>query len=142
MGAFGIKYLPRTAIKVQVLANLVPEFTECPKETWPEESRVSEAWVSTCKLYVDGAANQKGSIVGIILISPEKITIEKSLRLGFPATNNEAKFKALLAGMIMVKKLGGGAIEIFSNSRIVVGQINADFKARDQRMQGFLDKIR
>ena len=35
------------------------------------------------KLYVDRAANQKGSSVGIVLVSPEKITIEKSLRLGF-----------------------------------------------------------
>ena len=26
--------------------------------------------------------------------------------------NNEAKFEALLAGMIMVKKLGSGAVEI------------------------------
>ena len=120
MGAFDIKYLPYTAIKRQVMADLVAEFTECPKETWAEESRVSKAWVSavtipnpsTWKLYVEGATNQKGSNVGIILISPEKITIKKSLRLGFPTMNNEAKYEALLAGMIMVKKLGSGAVEI------------------------------
>jgi len=39
------------------------------------------------KVYVDGAANHRGSGVGMVLISPEKITIEKSLRLGFLATN-------------------------------------------------------
>ena len=120
MGAFDIKYLPCIAIKGQVLVDLVAKFTECPKETWAEESRVSEAWVSavtipnpsTWKLYMEGAANQKRSNVGIILISPEKITIEKSLRLGFPTMNNKAKYEALLAGMIMVKKLGSRAIEI------------------------------
>ena len=36
------------------------------------------------------------------VVSPEKITIEKSLRLGFLATNNEAEYKALLVGMAMV----------------------------------------
>ena len=32
------------------------------------------------KVYVDGAANQRGSRVGLVLVSPEQITIEKSLR--------------------------------------------------------------
>ena len=32
------------------------------------------------KVYVDGAANQRGSGVGLVLVSPEQITIEKSLR--------------------------------------------------------------
>ena len=44
------------------------------------------------EVYVDGAANQKGSSVGLILISPERLVVEKSLRLGFSATNNEAKY--------------------------------------------------
>ena len=86
------------------------------------------------------AANQKGS--GVELVSPEKITKERSLRLSFPTTNNEAEYEALLAGMIMVKRLGGKAVEIFSNLRLVVEQINGDFEARDQRMQRYLSKIR
>ena len=48
------------------------------------------------------AANQKGSGVGLVLISPEKLIVEKSLRLGFLATNNEAEYEALLEGMSMV----------------------------------------
>ena len=32
-----------------------------------------------------------------MLINPEKLIMEKSLRLGFSATNNEAKYEALLA---------------------------------------------
>ena len=54
------------------------------------------------KVYVDGAANQKGSGVGLVLISPEKLVVEKSLRLGFSAMNNEAKYEVLLEGMSMV----------------------------------------
>ena len=51
---------------------------------------------------MDKAANQKGSSVGLVLISPEKLIVEKSLRLGFSATNNKAEYKALLEGMSMV----------------------------------------
>ena len=53
-------------------------------------------------MYVDGTANQRGSGVGLVLISLEKSIIEKSLRLGFSATNNEAEYEALLQGMAMV----------------------------------------
>ena len=38
----------------------------------------------------------------LVLVSPENITIERSLRLGFSATNNEAKYEVLLMGMVMV----------------------------------------
>ena len=54
------------------------------------------------ELYVDGAANQRGSGVGLVLVSPEKITIEKSLWLSFLATNNEVEYEVLLMGMAMV----------------------------------------
>ena len=54
------------------------------------------------KVYVDGAANQRGSGVGLVIISPEMTTIEKSLRLGFLVTNNEAEYEVLLQGMAMV----------------------------------------
>ena len=75
------------------------------------------------KVYVDGAANQRGSGVGLVLISPEKLTIEKSLRLGFLATNNETKYETLLEGMSIFQKVGEKAIKMFLDSRLVVGQV-------------------
>ena len=89
-------------------------------------------------MYVDCAANQKGFGVGIVLISPEKITIEKSLRLRFSAINNETEYEALLMGMTMVQKMGEKAIEMFSDVRLVVGQVKGEFEARDERMQRYL----
>ena len=47
--------------------------------------------------------------------------IEKSLRLGFPATNNEAEYEALLQGIAMVQKMGGKVVEMILASRLVVG---------------------
>ena len=76
--------------------------------------------------------------MGLVLISPDGITIEKSLRLGFSAMNNEAEYEALLEGMSMVEKLGGKSINMFSDSRLVVGQVNGELEARDERMQQYL----
>ena len=61
--------------------------------------------------------------MGLVIISPNKIIIEKSLRLGFSATNNKAEYEALLVGIIMVQKMEGKIVEIFSDSRLVVGQV-------------------
>ena len=58
--------------------------------------------------------------MGLVLTSPKKITIEKSLRLDFSATNNKAKYEALLIGMVMVQKIGKKAVKIFSDLRLVV----------------------
>ena len=58
--------------------------------------------------------------MGLVLISPEKITIEKSLRFGFSATNNEAEYEAPLVRMTMVQKMGGKAVKIVPYSRLVV----------------------
>ena len=66
-------------------------------------------------------ANQKGFGVKLVVISPEKIIIEKSLRLGFSATNNETKYETLLVEMTMVQKMRRRTVEIFSYSRLVIG---------------------
>ena len=91
---------------------------------------------------MDGVANQKGFGVGLVLISPEKLIVEKSLRLGLSAMNNEADYKALLEGISMVQRMGGKLATIFSNSRLVVGQVKGKLEARDERMQGYLTQIR
>ena len=90
------------------------------------------------KVYVDGVANQKGFGVGLLLVSPEQITIKKSLRLGFLATNNEAEYEALLEGMSMVQRIEGKAVKIFLDSRLIVGQVKGELEARDERRKGYL----
>ena len=110
LGAFDIKYMRRTSFKGQILANLIAEFVEGSVENESNEHRMDEKSVgliaaqdpSQWKVYVDGAANQKGSGVGLVLISPKKLVVEKSSKLGFSATNNEAGYEALLKGMSMV----------------------------------------
>ena len=83
--------------------------------------------------------------MGLVLVSSENITIEKSLRLNFSATNNETKYEALLVGMAMVQKMGEKAIEIFLDSRLVVGQVGrggGELDARDVRMKEYLGQVK
>ena len=80
--------------------------------------------------------------MGLVLISPKKLTIEKSLRLYFSAINNEAEYEVLLEGMSIVQRMGGKLVKMFSDSRLVVGQVKGELEARDERMQGYLSQVR
>nr|XP_023914213.1 uncharacterized protein LOC112025760 [Quercus suber] len=110
--------------KGQVLANLTAEFAEPTVEVAAEERSVDEKSV--------GAV----SIPGVTVLE------EKSLRLGFMATNNEAEYEALLQGMIMVQKIEGKSVQMFSDSILVVGQVKGELEARDSRMQEYLSQVR
>ena len=93
------------------------------------------------KVYVDGVANQKIFGVRLVLISLKKLILEKSLRLGFSATNNEAEYEVLLEGMSMVHKMGEKLVTIFSDLRLVIGQVRNELEARDERMRGYLTRV-
>ena len=80
--------------------------------------------------------------MGLVLVSPEQITIEKSLRLRCSVTNNEAEYEVLLEGMSMVKRMGGKVVKMFSDSILVINQVKGKLEARDERMQGYLSQIR
>ena len=142
--------MPRTFIKGQVLADLVAEFAKYPEEMNMEKQGMDKKSVGIIsvqcstpwEVYVDGAANQQGSGVGLVLVSPEKITIEISLKLGFSAMNNEAEYEALLMGIMMVQKMGGKTMKVYSNSKLVVGQVRGELEARDPRMQEYLSQVK
>ena len=140
----------RTSIKGQVLPNLVAEFAEPllkenskrPSMDGKSVRMISLREPLPWKVYVDGTANHKGSRMGLVVVSPERIIIKKSLRLGFLATNIEAEFEALLEGMAIVQKMGGRTVEMFSDSMLVLGQVKGEREARDVRMQEYLNQAR
>nr|XP_023919913.1 uncharacterized protein LOC112031455 [Quercus suber] len=148
--AHTVVVLTQYPLKGQVLADLVADFAEGPEEIETSPRGMDEKSVGLIftqhalpwKVYVDGAANQRGSGVRLVLTSPKQVIIEKSLRLGFSATNNEVEYEALLMGMAMVRKLGGKTVEIFSDSKLIVGQVRGELEARDTRMQEYLGQVR
>ena len=95
LSEFDIRYKPKTAIKGQILADFVMKFT---LTKLVEDTRATPD-LPIWKLSVDGVANAQGSGVWLILTSPEGIDIEYALRFGFQASNNEAEYEAVIAGL-------------------------------------------
>ena len=62
--------------------------------------------------------------------------------MGFSATNNKARYEALLEGMFMVQRMGGKAVEMFSDSKLVVGQVKGKLETKYVRMQAYLNQVK
>jgi ribonuclease HI len=145
LGAYDVRYKPRMAIKGQVLADFIAEFapgdsilTEGEHRKDTERDLEKKGWV----LYVDGAANSRGSGLGIVLISPEGELLEQAVRLGFSASNNEAEYEALLYGLRAAKRLGADPLTIHCDSQLIVNQLIGEYMAKDERMIAYLDLAR
>ena len=119
LSEFDIRYKPKAAIKGQVLADFVMEFTS----TEPAENAQTMIDLPIWKLSVDEASNAQGSGAGLILTSPEGIDIEYALRFGFRASNNEVEYEAVIAGLNLAHSLEVDQLEVYSDSQLVVKQI-------------------
>ena len=86
------------------------------------------------KLSVDGAANAQGSGVGLILTSPDGIDIEYALRFEFRASNNEAEYEAVIAGLNLAHSMEVDQLEVCSDSQLVAKQIEDSYEAKGEKM--------
>ena len=91
---------------------------------------------------MDGASSAMGVGVGIVIITSEGIRLEHSFRLGFKASNNEAEYEAFIVGLRTAFDMDARDIEVYSNSRLVVNQVQGSFKARDYRMKEYLKVVK
>ena len=117
-----------------MLADFIVEFTPCRGGLEVVCNVETQLW----KVFVDDASNAKDVRVGIVIVSLEGVKLEHSLRLGFKASNNEVEYEALLAGLRATLSLEVANLEIYSDSRLVVSQVEGSFEAKDSQMTDYL----
>ncbi|KAG7548084.1 Integrase catalytic core [Arabidopsis suecica] len=134
LSEYDIEYKSRTSAKAQVLADFLTEL--------PLDDGILIEADSTWKLHVDGSSSKQGSGIGIRLETPTKEIIEQSFRLMFPASNNEAKYEALLAGLRLALAIGAEKIIAYCDSQLVVNQFAGDYEAKAPRMEAYLSAVK
>ncbi|KAI3444854.1 hypothetical protein Pfo_001519 [Paulownia fortunei] len=72
-------------------------------------------------------------------VSPQGDKFEYALKFEFLTSNNEAEYKALLAGLKLAFAVGARKLAIYSDSQLVVNQVRGEYKARDEKMIKYLD---
>ena len=97
---------------------------------------------SLCHLYVDGSSTDNCSGAGVILVSPEGVRLSCALRFHFKATNNQAEYEALLAGLRLAKEVSAHHLLIYSDSQLIVNQVNSEYQAKGEKMASYLEKAK
>ena len=105
----GITYASRTAIKSQVLADFVVEWTEVqmPPVVIDQEYQT---------MYFDRSLMKKGTSAGLVFVSPLSVRMQYAVRLHFPASNNIAEYEALVNGLRIAIELGIHRLEVRGDS--------------------------
>ncbi|XP_071911808.1 uncharacterized protein [Coffea arabica] len=92
-------------------------------------------------LFVDGSSSKEGCGAGLLLTSPMGDELAYALRFDFRASNNESEYEALVAGMVIARKLGAESIEVYSDSQLIVNQVGGSYEVKEEPLKRYVAKV-
>ena len=131
--------MKRRAI-VDHLAHCSPEEAEVIQGDFSDED-IMGIEVESWKMYFDGATNQNGSGIGVLLISPKGTHIPFFGRLNFPATNNATEYEACIIGLQAAQGLGEKELEVYGDSALIISQIQNKWKIKEERLMPYRERL-
>jgi ribonuclease HI len=130
-----LSFAPRKAIKSQVLADFLAEWTDTQMPTAPIQA---ELWT----MYFDGSLMKTGAGAGLLFVSPLREHVCYVIRLHFPASNNVVEYEALVNGFCIGIELGVRCLDARGDSQLVIDQVMKNSHCRDQKMEAYCDEVR
>jgi ribonuclease HI len=130
-----LSYAPRKAIKSQVLADFLAEWTDTQL---PPVQLQAELWT----MYFDGSLMKTGVGAGLLFISPLRVHMRYVIRLYFPASNNIAEYEALVMGLRITVELGVRHLNVHGDSQLVIDQVMKSSSCRDPKMEAYCEEVR
>nr|GFB11876.1 reverse transcriptase domain-containing protein [Tanacetum cinerariifolium] len=129
------RYFQAHPIAGQILADFL---NEIPSNTLQGTSVVEtqkEPWT----LFMDGSSCVDGSGAGLILTNLDGIEFTYALRFQFAASNNEAEYEALIAGLRIATQMGVKNIQANVDSKLVANQVLGTYVAKEDNMIKYLE---
>jgi ribonuclease HI len=130
-----LSFAPRKAIKSQILADFLAEWTDTQLPMAPIQP---ELWT----MYFDGSLMKTGAGAGLLFISPLGKHVRYVLRFHFPVSNNVAEYEALVNGLCITVELGVRRLDAHGDSQLVIDQVMKNSHCRDQKMEAYCDEVR
>ena len=129
-----IRYVPRTAIKSQALANFIAEWTEIQL---PTPDIIHEYWT----MYFDGSVMALGSGAGVVLISPDGSWLRYVIRLHFLASNNTAEYEALINRLLIAIEPDATWLYVHDDSELVIDQVMKESSCKSPLMEAYCQEV-
>jgi ribonuclease HI len=134
LGEFEIEFCPRQAIKSQILADFVSEWTEIQM---PPPKERPEHWI----MYFDGALNLEGAGAGVLLIPPQGEQLKYVPQIHYKASNNGVEYEVLIHGLRIAVSLGIKRLLAFGDSKVVIEQVNKEWDCIKDTMDAYCAEI-
>ena len=120
LAKFNLTYVAKNTIKRKVIAEHCaghPVGEDDINDDFPNEDVLNVEEKVTWKMYFDGASNQHGYEVGVLLIAADGVHIPLSVKMKFVATNNVAEYEACIVGLKVVLAIDVKNVEIYGRKR-------------------------
>jgi ribonuclease HI len=140
LSGYHITFEPTTAIKSQVLADFIVDWTG---PTWQQEESPEKVWTIHC----DGAWFHAGADAAAIITSPTGVKYRYAARLSFAlesdrCTNNIVEYEAVILGLHKLQALGVTTCIVKTDFKVVVGQVKKEYTAKDPTLMQYLTAVR
>jgi ribonuclease HI len=140
LSRYHITFEPRTAIKSQVLADFIVDWTGPITQ---QDTTAEKVWTIHC----DGAWCHAGAGVAAVITSPTGVKHRYAARLSFAlesdrCTNNIAEYEAVILDLRKLRALGVTTCIIRTDSKVVVDQVKKDYAAKDPALMQCLVAVR
>jgi ribonuclease HI len=95
-------------------------------------------------LYFDGASrgNPGPAGAGVVLVDPHGEVATRNLEYLGQSTNNVAEYRGLLLGLKMAQNLGIKKIRVYSDSELIVRQINGSYRVKKPHLLALWQEAR
>nr|GEY78969.1 reverse transcriptase domain-containing protein [Tanacetum cinerariifolium] len=130
-----ITYRPRTSIKGQILADFLNEIPSNASQGVSVAETQEEPWT----LFTDGSSCVDGSGAWLILTNPNEVEFTYVLRFQFAASNNEAEYEALIAGLRRATQMGVKNMQANVDSKPVANQVLGTYVAKEDNMIKYME---
>jgi ribonuclease HI len=151
LAEFQLDFQPCHAVKSQVLADFIVEWTPPPSilggldldsDPTPAEPRGPVFTEPHWTLFFDGSTRQQVGGAGVVLIDPSGDQVKYMVHLEFKATNNMAEYEALIFGLSAVLSLGIRQLLVKGDSQLIIKQVRGECSCNEPRLAAYLLHVR
>nr|GEY92026.1 reverse transcriptase domain-containing protein [Tanacetum cinerariifolium] len=122
----------------QAMSQFLNEMPGNASQGVPVAITQEEPWT----LFTDGSSCIDGSGSGLILTNPKGVEFTYALRFQFAASNNEAEYEALVAGLRIATQMGVKNVQVNVDSKLVANQVLGTYVAKKDNMIKYLEIVK
>jgi ribonuclease HI len=128
---FDLRYESPKAIKGQAIADFIVDH---------RDDSIGSVEIVPWSLFFDGSVCTHGCGIGLVIISPLGASFEFAYTIKPYATNNQAKYEAVLKGLQLLKEVEADAIEIMGDSLLVICQLAGEYECKNDTLMVYNEK--